>query len=135
MTCFRSPVSDNNRCDTIAYRANSAVGGKCRGLGIVRQRVAGNRQVEFAKGAARLHAVNVLAYARVGDQRRAGFFKTEAGERNGRRDVGIFRIQARRFAGAQQVVIDDLAGIGLVEFRQQRRARVFIKSVTAQVSL
>ena len=37
--------------------------------------------------------------------------------------------------GAQQVVIDDLAGIGLVEFRQQRRARVFIKSVTAQVSL
>ena len=35
--------------------------------------------------------------------------------------------RTRGFAGAQQVVIDDLPGTGLVEFRQQRRARVFIK--------
>ncbi len=72
--------------------------GQGRGFGVVGQGLADQRHAKLAKLTLGVNLVNVVLDARVCHQHDLRVIESQAGQRNGRSDVGIFGVKTGCFA-------------------------------------
>src|ERR1700722_13596479 len=83
---------DNERAGAIEDLARHAEAGHQRGFRIERRRVAFELQVKIPAACTDRNFVHVADGCRIGDQANLCRFKTETGDRHGRRYIGVLRI-------------------------------------------